>query len=40
MSKLRLNMMMALDLGDATPALEQVEAIAAPGVTHLRYRIA
>jgi dihydrofolate reductase len=28
------------DLGDATPAVEQVEAIPAPGVTHLRYRVA
>jgi dihydrofolate reductase len=26
------------DLGDAPPHLEQVEAIEAPGVTHLRYR--
>ena len=25
------------NLGDATPRLEQVEAIEAPGVTHVRY---
>ena len=25
------------NLGDATPKLEQVEAIEAPGVTHIRY---
>ena len=25
------------NLGDATPKLEQVEAIEAPGVTHVRY---
>jgi dihydrofolate reductase len=26
------------NLGDPKPTLEQVEAIAAPGVTHIRYR--
>ena len=26
------------NLGDLTPTLEQVEAIEAPGVTHIRYR--
>jgi dihydrofolate reductase len=25
------------DLGDAQPKLEQVEAVGAPGVTHIRY---
>jgi dihydrofolate reductase len=25
------------NLGDAAPKLEQVEAVAAPGVTHIRY---
>ncbi len=28
------------DLGDARPTLEQVEAVEAPGVTHIRYRLA
>jgi dihydrofolate reductase len=27
------------DLGDARPRLEQVEAVEAPGVTHIRYRV-
>jgi hypothetical protein len=27
-------------LGDAKPKLEQVEAVEAPGVTHIRYRLA
>lgn len=27
------------NLGDARPALEQVESVPAPGVTHLRYRV-
>ena len=27
------------DLGDASPKLEQVQAIEAPGVTHIRYRL-
>jgi hypothetical protein len=27
------------DLGAATPRLEQVEAVEAPGVTHIRYRV-
>lgn len=26
-------------LGDAMPTLEQVEAVEAPGVTHIRYRL-
>jgi dihydrofolate reductase len=28
------------DLGDARPRIEQVEAVEAPGVTHIRYRVA
>ena len=28
------------NLGDPSPKLEQVEAVAAPGVTHIRYRVA
>jgi dihydrofolate reductase len=27
------------DLGDASPRLEQVEVVEAPGVTHIRYRV-
>ena len=27
------------NLGDSPPALEQVRAIEAPGVTHLKYRV-
>jgi dihydrofolate reductase len=28
------------NLGDARPSLEQVQAVEAPGVTHIRYRVA
>jgi dihydrofolate reductase len=28
------------DLGAVRPRLEQVEAVAAPGATHIRYRVA
>jgi dihydrofolate reductase len=27
------------NLGDARPKLEQIEAVVAPGVTHLRYAV-
>jgi dihydrofolate reductase len=27
------------NLGDARPALEQVQVVEAPGVTHIRYRV-
>jgi hypothetical protein len=40
MSKLRCHISVSLDdLGNAGVQLEQVRAVQAPGVTHLRYRV-